>query len=44
MGYAQMTIVKTGKRKREGSVQAHASSPKQAGMVLGNVTTKLDGS
>ena len=23
MGYAQMTIVKTGKRKREGLVQAH---------------------
>ena len=29
MGYAQMTIVKTGKRKREGLVQAHPFARRQ---------------
>ena len=43
-GYAVMTIVKTGKRKREGLAQAHACPPKRTGMVLGNVTVKLNGS
>src|SRR5271165_3099500 len=33
IGYADLTIVQTGKRKREGLVQAHAGLPKQAGMV-----------
>src|ERR1700735_3776135 len=35
--YAAVTIVMR-KRRREGLVQAHASSPKRTGMVLGNVT------
>ena len=35
--YAAVTIVKR-LRRREGLVQAHASSPKRTGMVLGNIT------
>ena len=41
--YAAVTIVKR-LRRREGLVQAHASSPKRTGMVLGNITQKLNGS
>ena len=41
--YAFLTIGVDRERKKEGLVQAHPSMPKQKRMVLGNITTKLNG-